>query len=378
MARLGEICTIKASNHTSSIDRNWLLNLDAVEQQTGKVLEYNYVTESALDGSIVGFDTNNVLYSKLRPNLNKVVVPQFEGYATSEMLPLYPDTSKITREYLAFYLRSPAFVQWAISKTAGAKMPRLGTKELLSKDIPLPTLGEQNDIVMLFDRINALISLQKKQLQKLDDLAKSRFIEMFGTLSLPAPGCDVLTIQDVCEPIKDGTHQTPEYTDDKDKGYLFLSSKDVNTGYIDWSHPKYIPEYLHRELYSRIAPHKGDILLAKNGTTGIAAIVDRDEVFDIYVSLAWLRPKGIDPVFLWAAINNEETKKQFDSSLKGIGVPNLHLGEIKKTKILVGSHECQQKFSSFVSTVNKTKLTVQQSLDKLEMLKQSLMQKYFG
>ena len=82
-------------------------------------------------------------------------------------------------------------------------------------------------------------------------------------------------------------------------------------------------------------PKKGDILLAKNGTTGIAAIVDRDEIFDIYVSLALLRPIEMNSVYLWAAINSVETKQQFDSSLKGIGVPNLHLGEIKKAKIIV-------------------------------------------
>ena len=166
-----------------------------------------------------------------------------------------------------------------------------------------------------------------------------------------------MTLQDVCEPIKDGTHQTPTYTEDAVNGYKFLSSKDVTSGKVDWNPLKYIPEELHKELYKRISPRKGDILLAKNGTTGVAAIVDRDDVFDIYVSLALLRPLGmVTSEYLCSAVNSIETKHQFDSSLKGIGVPNLHLGEIKKTKIVVPPIEEQEKFAEFVQQVDKSKV----------------------
>jgi len=137
---------------------------------------------------------------------------------------------------------------------------------------------------------------------------------------------------------------------------LFLSSKDVTSRYVDWEHPMYIPPELHEQLYKRISPKKGDILLAKNGTTGIAAIVDRDEIFDIYVSLALLRPRdGIDVKYLWQAINMPETKTQFDARLKGIGVPNLHLGEIKKAKIVVPPIEMQMKFAMFLEQSDKSK-----------------------
>ena len=201
---------------------------------------------------------------------------------------------------------------------------------------------------------------------------------MFGTIDNNPFGFPIVCLQDVCEQIKDGTHQTPEYTEDTINGFKFLSSKDVTSGKIDWHHLKYIPKALHEELYARIAPRKGDILLAKNGTTGIAAIVDTDDVFDIYVSLALLRPISVHPVYLWAAINSVETKRQFDASLKGIGVPNLHLGEIKKAKVLMPPKEMQNKFASFVSQVDKSKVAVQKALDEAQVLFDSLMQQYFG
>ena len=192
---------------------------------------------------------------------------------------------------------------------------------------------------------------------------------MFGTVHNNTNDFEIKCLQDVCEQIKDGTHQTPEYTTDTVNGYKFLSSKDVTTGYISWENIKYIPEYLHKDLYARIAPQRGDLLLAKNGTTGIAAVVDCDEVFDIYVSLALLRPVDINSVYLWAAVNSNETKEQFNASLKGVGVPNLHLSEIKKAKILVPPIELQNQFADFVKQTDKLKFDGIKIINLFEILK---------
>ena len=237
----------------------------------------------------------------------------------------------------------------------GATRQKLTQAAMRQMVIPYRDMTEQLQIIEKISQIVRAIEKRKEELQLLDQLVKSRFIELFGTIHDNRFGFGVVTLQDVSAPIKDGTHQTPTYTTDVENGYKFLSSKDVTTGKVDWSHLKYIPEELHRELYARISPRRGDILLAKNGTTGIAAIVDRDEVFDIYVSLALIRPHGVDPTYLWAAINAAETKQQFDASLKGIGVPNLHLGEIKKARIILPPMELQEQFAAFVEQTDKSK-----------------------
>ena len=217
----------------------------------------------------------------------------------------------------------------------------------------------QKNIVKILDTVTNIIELCKAELSELDNLIKARFVEMFGSIYNNEYGYNIKTLQDVCEQIKDGTHQTPTYTEDKGKGFKFLSSKDVVSGKIDWSRVKYISAELHEELYSRIKPKRGDLLLAKNGTTGVAAIVETDEVFDIYVSLAILRPVDINSVYLWGAVNSMESKRQFDESLKGIGVPNLHLGEIKKTKIVVPPIQIQKAFEQFVLQIDKSKVVSQ-------------------
>ncbi len=139
-------------------------------------------------------------------------------------------------------------------------------------------------------------------------------------------------LQSITSILTDGTHKTPQYSDD---GYIFLSSRNVTSGKIDWDNIMYIPETLHQELYTRLAPKVGDILLAKNGTTGVVAIVDREEVFDIYVSLALIRivDNIVNPLYVLRAIESSYIQGYFNSSLKGIGVPNLHLEHIRKALI---------------------------------------------
>ena len=121
---------------------------------------------------------------------------------------------------------------------------------------------------------------------------------------------------------------------------------------------KYISKELHEKLKKRVLPKKNDILLAKNGTTGVAAIVNTDEEFSIYVSLALLRPnlQVINPRYLLHFINSNIAKIQFNNKLIGIGVPNLHLSEIKTTKIILPSLKIQkiivEKIDDFNSEID--------------------------
>jgi type I restriction enzyme, S subunit len=257
--------------------------------------------------------------------------------------------------YLYYFLEG--YIEVLRKQSIGGVIKYIKLGNLTEALIELPSIEEQKHIVNLMNISSELISFRENTIDKLDALIKARFIEMFGDLHDNEKGFDIVAIDDVCSLIKDGTHQTPEYLDDKEKGYKFLSSKDVMSQKIDWTNIKYIPTELHEKLHASIKPQRNDILMSKNGVNyGVAAVNDTDEVFDIYVSLALLRPKQIiDPVFFRCVINNPETKRQFDSSIKGIGVPNLHLGEIKKTKIILPPMELQQEFVSFVQQVDKSK-----------------------
>lgn len=185
-------------------------------------------------------------------------------------------------------------------------------------------------------------------------------------------------LNDLCTmDITDGTHKTPTYSE---TGYVFLSSKNVTSGVIDWDNVMFIPQELHNELYKRLAPQKDDILLAKNGTTGIAAIVDRDAVFDIYVSLALIRPdkQKVMPRFLLHAINSTPSRRFFDSHLKGVGVPNLHLTHIRELPINVPDFVKQKHIVVTLDKVNDLIFLRKQQLAKLDELVKARFVELFG
>lgn len=261
--------------------------------------------------------------------------------------------------------------------STGSTFKAISSKIVTNTVIPVPPVAEQERIVAELDLLSSIIDKKKAQLKELDQLAQSIFYTMFGDISDTA--FPVKCLNDVCEFIKDGTHQTPTYTDDKENGVKFLSAKDVVGGTINWDNIKYIPIDLHKELHKRIAPQRNDILLCKNGTTGICAIVETDEIFDIYVSLALLRPrKPYCPKYLLYAINNPLTKEQFNRSLKGVGVPNLHLGEIKKARIIYPPLSLQQEFAEKVEAIERQKALVQQSIAETQTLFDSRMDHWFS
>lgn len=132
----------------------WLLNLDMVESQTGRIINYNIVSKDEIGGSVCTFDENNVLYSKLRPYLNKVVIPDGKGYATSELVPLRPDLKIINRIYLAYLLRSNEFVEMIKEKVAGAKMPRVSMSDFREFNVPVPPLELQNQFASFVEEID--------------------------------------------------------------------------------------------------------------------------------------------------------------------------------------------------------------------------------
>ena len=133
-------------------DEVWLLNLDAVEAQTGTVLFKHRVQSGEINASTVYFTAESVLYSKLRPYLNKVVMPDEDGVATSEMIPMYPLADRLNRAYLCYWLRSDAFVRHISEKVAGAKMPRVSMDYFRSLAIEMPPLELQEQFAAFVEQ----------------------------------------------------------------------------------------------------------------------------------------------------------------------------------------------------------------------------------
>lgn len=135
-------------------DKVWLLNLDMVESNSGRIIDYVYENINNIGNSTCTFNEENILYSKLRPYLNKVVIPSQKGYATSELVPLKPNKDKLNKYFLAYLLRSEQFVQYISEKVAGAKMPRISMDMFRKFKLILPPIELQNKFAEFVKQID--------------------------------------------------------------------------------------------------------------------------------------------------------------------------------------------------------------------------------
>lgn len=380
MAKLGEVCKVSPSTKNIKRQGAWLLNLDMVEQQTGRVIEYKYVGEDDLNGSIIQFDTENVLYSKLRPNLNKVVLPPKDGFSTSELLPLRPDASVLNKDYLAAFLRSDSFVTWAVSKTAGAKMPRLGTKDLMNAEIPVPSIERQKEIAEKFKKLEQLISLRKQQLAKLDELVKARFVEMFGDTKLNPNNFPCCSLSEYIVFLTSGSRGWSQYF--TDSGEYFITIKNVKNCKITLQDVQYVTPPDNAEA-KRTRVQENDLLIsitADLGRTGIVTkkIAEQGAYINQHLTCIRLKQDKLNPLYVAYYMESDAGKEQFVAKNQSAVKAGLNFNAINSLKLMVPPLALQNRFAAFVERVDQQKQTVQQSLEKLELMKKALMQEYFG
>ncbi len=156
----------------------WLLNLDMVESNTGKIINYVYEDENNIASSTIKFDTNCVLYSKLRPYLNKVVVPLKSGYATSEMISM--KTDNVSKYFLSNLLMMNSFVDFANGTSYGAKMPRASVDMIKNFDLMLPPKTLQDDFGLFVEQVDKLKFEVQKSLNETKVLFDSLMQKYFG------------------------------------------------------------------------------------------------------------------------------------------------------------------------------------------------------
>ena len=172
-----------ANEFTGDIESNnekyWLLQLDMIESNTGKILSKYFVSLDKIGVSTIKFSKDNVLYSKLRPYLNKVVLPDEAGFATSEMIPLFP-TEELNKIFLAFVLRDDGIVRFLNAHVSGSKMPRVQADVFWNLGIILPPSTLQNQFADFVEQTDKSKLEIQKSLDKLEILKKSLMQQYFG------------------------------------------------------------------------------------------------------------------------------------------------------------------------------------------------------
>ena len=321
----------------------------------------------------------DILVSTVRPNLNAVAMIESEtenlmvgstGYCV-----LRCKENADTR-YLFNFCQSPYFVDDMSSQATGASYPAVSNSIVRSSLIPSYSVEEQRKIADKLDAVSELIKLRKQQLSKLDQLVKSRFIELFGDQETNPYNLNVGKLSDIADIYLGLTH-TPTYVE---QGKPFLSVRDISSGVIDFSNCHYITEEEFDSLPNGARPQVGDMLFCRVGTIGKPVIIpENTPEFGTFVSVGYLRKKAnVNNYYLKSWMENDYFMRQVYDNVAGASQINLNTGWLKNFRILIPSLELQEQFAAFVEQVDKSKLAIQKSLEKLEILKKSLMQQYFG
>lgn len=262
----------------------------------------------------------------------------------------------------------------------GATRQKLTQADMRKMEIPVPSLEEQRRIAALLDKVSGLIAKRRVQLDKLDLLVKSRFVEMFGNFIYERNRweiCDVGTVADIIDP--QPSHRTPPISEDGIP-YIGVTECNYETLRIDFEKARKVGQDVLKEHLARYTVDEGDFIIGKIGTIGKPFVVPVERNYTLSANTVLIKPmKGkVNSQFLFSAFQSEYMDRIIDEEKKSTSQPAFGIQKIRKIEIPLPPLKLQEDFAFFVGQRNKSKLTIQQSLDKLEILKKSLMQQYFG
>ena len=332
----------------------------------------NYIEYVKDTGKLKTCIEDDILIGRYGASIGKILTGLAGAYNVA-IVKTIPDEKVVSKKYLYWYLNSQYFQRFISNVGSRAAQAGFNKNDLGVAQIPLVDKERQEEICEVLEKANKLISLRKQQLAKLDELIKARFVEMFGDIS----NSRKVPMQDVCKIITDGTHQPPKFVL---SGIPFLFVSNIVTNEIHYDAEKFISEETYNELIKRTPIEVGDVLLSTVGSYGHPAVVKENKPFCFQRHIAYLKPNNsvVNSEYLRCAILSTDLQRQIDESVKGIAQKTLNLSEIRKLRLPLPSLSLQNQFAAFVERIDQQKQTVQQSLEKLELLKKALMQEYFG
>ncbi|CUB02270.1 restriction endonuclease subunit S [Marinomonas fungiae] len=406
----------------------WVLELEDIEKNSSKLLNKISFSERQPKSSKNLFKAGDVLYGKLRPYLNKVIIASEDGICTSEIVPLRAEKGLVEGRFLFYWLKGIEFRNYVNAVSYGVNMPRLGTKDGKQAPFVLAPLAEQKRIVEKLDQALAQVDTIKARLDGIPAIlkrfrqsvlaaavsgkltekwreenktAKVNFNEIKlikenlinnkaikkdlvakkGHLSYSAPKewlC--VKLSSVALKITDGEHKTPKR---EESGHYLLSARNVRDGYIALDNVDYVGNDEFLKLRKRCDPNKGDILISCSGSVGRVCLVDEDDKYVMVRSAALVR--GIDEIifnkYLMLALQSPLLQKNIEDSSRSTAQSNLFLGPIKELDIPLPSiteqTEIVRLVDQYFAFANTIEAQVQKAQQRVDKLTQSILAKAF-
>ena len=271
------------------------------------------------------------------------------------------------KDYLWYAIASK--VDELNSKGTGSTFKAISKSVLAETEIPLPTLAEQQGVARQLAKVDELIGLRKEQIAKLDQLVKSRFIELFGDVK------EEEKLINLCNFI-DYRGKTPEKTE---SGLPFITAKNVKMHHMSFDTQEFISKETYDKVMTRGFPRIGDVVFTTEAPLGnVCRIPYIETEFYIGQRIITMQTEQLEPAYLEYALSSDDFKRKIAEKSSGSTVTGIRSKLLEQLTIPVPPRAVQKQFATFVEQTDKSKLAIHQSLDKLELLKKTLMQEYFG
>ena len=387
----------------------WVLELEDVEKSTSKLLKKVRFKDRNFKSSKNSFVKSDVLYGKLRPYLDKVLIADESGVCTTEMIPITAYSS-LSSSFLRISLKSPNFKSYANSSTHGMNLPRMGTDKARDAIIPLPPLAEQHRIVAKVDELMALCdqleqqqedslqthqTLVKKLLEALTtaceqgqfDQAWQRIATNFDTLFTTESSIDQLkqiilqlavmgklvenedswdtgSLKNIADAIVDCPHSTPKWTED---GEICIRTNQFHPGYLNLNNTRFVSAETYKERIQRLEPRAGDILYSREGgILGIACRVPPDTKLCLGQRMMLIRPSELTaPEFLELVLNSPLITEIARKKTTGGAAPRVNVSTVKAYPIplppIAEQHRIVAKVDELMTLCDQLKTNLQKS-----------------
>ena len=390
MAKLGEVCiqiTDGSHNPPSGVEQSEYLMLsskniddDFITLDSPRFLSHSdYLAENKRTTVSEG----DLLMTIVGTIGRVAIVPEeLKGICLQRSVAVIkPEREVVNNRYLMYQLQN---MRPFLEKEArGVAQKGIYLKQVSQLDIKLPELEHQMQIVKVLDKASKLIFLRRQQLAKLDELVKARFVEMFGDPADNVNNLPASPMTAICQIIDgDRGKNYPKQEEFSDSGFcLFLNAKNVTAQGFSFENCTYITEEKDALLRNGKLC-RGDVVLTTRGTIGNLAFYDTSVPYEnirINSGMVILRmnKQVVSEIFFI-----EQFKMQLDSIksriASGSAQPQLPISTMNKIEMILPPIELQNQFAAFVECVSQQKQTVQQSLEKLKLMKKALMQEYFG
>ena len=381
MTRLGDICTVVSGSTPKSDvaefwdgDIKWITPAELNDDSYVINDSVRHITDAGVkNAGIKPFPAGTVILSSRAP-IGKTAIAGCEMYCNQGFKNLICSES-IDPRYLYFFLSGKT--EYLNSLGRGATFREISKSIVENIEVPAPDRYEQARIASVFERIVVVEKARKAQLRMLDDLVKSRFIELFGDPVSNPHGYEKVSLSELAD-IKIGPFGSLLHKEDYiEGGHPLLNPSHIIDGKVAPDDKLSISDEKYEEL-SAYQLRVGDVVMGRRGEMGRCAVVPH-EGFLCGTGSIMIRTKGeVTADYLQKIISFPSFKKTIEDMAVGQTMPNLNVPIVSAFQIIKPPIEVQSKYYTFVAQVDKSKLAIQQSLQELETLKKSLMQQYFG